>query len=272
MKLLIRFFLAVMIISFTMNLGISQAWTKPKGGGFYKADFTSIATKKIFNNSSKAVDSDQYSNNVVGMYGEYGITDKITMVGYVPALVMNKNTTKNKSASGFGDVDLGLRVALPIGKLAVSANVMVGIPTGNNTQIDFLNTGDGEFNQIYKLAAGSGGSKWWTQAAFGLNNRSKNYSDEIRFDFEVGFKLMNERLLAVMKINGVNSRNNGTAAINPFGLYSNNVEYVGVGPELLYYLSSSKKTGISARFAGAFSGRNIQAAPQVSIGFFREMN
>lgn len=246
----------------------SQAWTKAKGEGFFKADYSFIRSNMLLNNDSKVVDADKIANNVFGIYGEYGLTNKITVIGYVPALVANQNATKNQNFTGIGDIDLGLRIALPIGKLAMSLNAFVGLPTGTNDNANLLNTGDGELNQLVKLAAGSGGAKWWTQASIGFNNRSKNYSDEIRADFEIGYKLLNEKLLAILKINNVNSRDNGTAPISPYGLYSNNVGYLGIGPELLYYINESKSAGIIGRFAGAFSGRNTQAAPQASIGFF----
>jgi protein XagA len=248
-----------------------QAWTKAKGEGFFKADYSFIRSNKLLNNDSKIVDADKIANNVFGIYGEYGLANKITVFGYVPAIVANQNATKNQNFTGIGDIDLGLRIALPVGKIAMSINASIGLPVGTNDRIDFLNTGDGEMNQIVKLAAGSGGTKWWTQASIGFNNRTKNYSDEIRADFEIGYKLLGEKLLAILKINSVKSRDNGTVPINPYGLYSNNVGYVGVGPELLYYLNSSKSAGISGRFAGAFSGRNTQAAPQASIGFFLQV-
>jgi hypothetical protein len=76
--------------------------------------------------------------------------------------------------------------------------------------------------------------------------------------------------LAILKINGIESLNNGTASAAATGLFSNNVEFMGVGPEVLYYVNAKKTLGVSARFAGALKGQNVLAAPSLSVGVFAE--
>jgi protein XagA len=172
--------------------------------------------------------------------------------------------------NNFGDIDLGFRYQLPIKNVAVAANLMLGIPTGDAKQIDGLFTGDGEFNQMLKIGVGTGSKRWWTQGALGINNRTKGFSDEFRYDFEFGYKFFNDRLLAIFKINGIESLNNGSAQSAITGLFSNNVEYMGIGPEILYYVNAKKTIGVSARFAGATKGQNVLAAPSMSVGVFAE--
>jgi hypothetical protein len=172
--------------------------------------------------------------------------------------------------NGIGDIDLGLRYPLLTGKFAASLKVMIGLPTGNSNDVNALFTGDGEFNQLAKLSVGTGSARWWTQGSLGFNNRTKGNSDEIRYDFEIGGKFFNNRLLAMFKINGIESLNNGTLGEAATGLYSNNVEYLGLGPELLYFVDKNKKWGVSARAAGALFGRNVLAAPSLSVGVFTQ--
>ena len=64
--------------------------------------------------------------------------------------------------------------------------------------------------------------------------------------------------------------NNGTAQAAVTGLFSNNVEFLGIGPEVLYYVNSKKTIGVSARIAGAAKGQNVLAAPSMSVGIFAE--
>ena len=231
--------------------------------------------------AGKVVPFRTLGNYSTSFYGEYGLTDKIMAIAYVPFYVRNVvNETKGNQTGtiiepgiandNFGDVDLGFRFALPIKNVAVAATLMLGIPTGDAKQVDGLFTGDGEFNQLLKIAAGTGGKRWWTQGAMGYNNRTKGFSDEFRYDFEFGYKFFNDRLLAIFKINGVESLNNGTAQAAVTGLFSNNVEYLGIGPEVLYYVNSKKTIGISARIAGAAKGQNVLAAPAMSVGIFAE--
>jgi protein XagA len=282
MKCLLKLSIYIILISsLTPSVLKAQAWTKSKGHGFYKLDFSSIKATDIFNTKGDIAPFRTLGNYTTSFYGEYGITNKITAIAYVPFFVRNVvNETKGQQTgniiepgiinNNFGDVDLGLRFALPIKTFAMSATLTFGLPTGDAKQADALFTGDGEFNQMLKLAAGTGAKRWWGQAAVGFNNRTKGFSDEFRYDFEFGYKFFNERFLAILKINGIESLNNGTALEANTGLFSNNVEYMGVGPEFLYYANAKKTIGVSARIAGAFKGQNVLAAPSMSVGIFAE--
>jgi protein XagA len=274
-------FFTIFLTSMTPSVVTAQAWTKSKGTGFYKLDFTSIRASDVFDTKGDVVPFRTLGNYTTSFYGEYGITNKITAIAYVPFFVRNVvNETKGAQTgniiepgitnNNFGDMDLGLRFALPIKAFAMSANLILGLPTGDAKQKEALFTGDGEFNQMLKLAAGTGGKRWWSQGAMGFNNRTKGFSDEFRYDFEIGYKLFNDRFLAILKINGIESFNNGTAKAANTGLFSNNVEYMGVGPEFLYYANAKKTMGVSARVAGAFKGQNVLAAPSMSVGVFAE--
>ena len=278
-----NFFKIIILFSIiaTPSVLSAQAWTKSKGKGFYKLDFSAINAADVFDMAGKVVPFRTLGNYSTSFYGEYGLTDKIMAIAYVPFYVRNVvNETKGNQTgtiiepgivnNNFGDVDLGFRFALPIKNVAVAATLMLGIPTGDAKQVDGLFTGDGEFNQLLKIGVGTGGKRWWTQGAMGYNNRTKGFSDEFRYDFEFGYKFFNERLLAIFKINGVESFNNGTAQAAVTGLFSNNVEYLGIGPEVLYYVNSKKTIGISARIAGAAKGQNVLAAPATSVGIFAE--
>jgi protein XagA len=265
----------------TPSVSKAQAWTKAQNSGFYKVDFSRISAADVFNTKSEVIPYRAITNNITSFYGEYGVTNKFTILGYVPFLINNQlGATKNAtggtvlpavSATNFGDVDLGFRYQLyNKNGISLSANVLLGLPTGNPTQANGLITGDGEFNQLVKLAVGTGKTRWWTQGALGYNNRTRGYSDEFRYDFEFGYKFFNDRFLTIIKLNGIESLDNGTAKENPAGLFSNNVEYAGVGPEFLYYVNDKKKMGVSLRVAGSLKGRNILAAPSIAVGVFAQ--
>ncbi len=266
------------IFTFSQFLNLTaQAWTKPKGGGFYKLDYTRIQTDQVFEQEGKIVPSRTLGNHTLSFYGERGITDKFTIQAYIPFLVRNVLNEIKDAQSGavlqpgiehnnIGDIDIAFRYALPVGKLPVSATLLLGIPTGNSTQNSGLFTGDGEFNQMLKLSTGVGKIKWWTQCGLGYNNRTLGFSDEIRYDAEFGYKMFKEKLFTIFKLSGIESLNNGTEPASPTGLFSNNVEYLSPGLEFLYFVKP--KFGFSFRAAGAVKGQNVLAAPSLSIGFF----
>jgi protein XagA len=275
MQLITRISLILGLSFLCPSLTNAQAWTKSKGNGFYKLDFSTIQATDVFNTKGDVVPFRPLNSNITSFYGEYGLTNKLTVIGYVPFYVRNVLKAQGSQSAvnynNFGDVDLGFRYALPFKKVAVAANLLLGIPTGDGNQKEALLTGDGEFNQLLKIAVGSGGKRWWTQGALGFNNRTKGFSDEFRYDFEFGYKFLNDRLLAIFKINGVESFNNGTVKAASTGLFSNNVEYLGVGPEVLYYANKKKTVGISGRVGFAAKGQNILAAPSMSVGIFAEL-
>ena len=259
----------------------AQAWTKARGKGFYKLDFASIRANNVFDFNGEVAPFRTLGNYTASFYGEYGITRKLTAVTYIPFFVRNVvNETKGRQTgnliqpgiinNNFGDVDLGFRVALPVKAFALSVNVLLGLPTGDAKQTDGLFTGDGEFNQLVKISAGKAKKRWWTQGSLGFNNRTKGFSEEFRYDFEFGYKLFNNRLLTIFKVNGIESLENGNTEAASVGLFSNNVEYAGIGPELLYYINAKKTIGASARITGALKGQNVLAAPALSLGVFAE--
>ena len=268
----------IFLITFSINVN-AQAWTKPKGEGFYKIDYTVIQTNQVFDPGGQVVPFRTLGNHTFSLYGERGITDKFTIQAYIPFLVRNVlNETKGAQTgtilepgieeNNIGDIDIALRYALPFGTLPVSATLLFGLPTGNSTQNSGLFTGDGEFNQMLKLSTGAGAAKWWTQFGLGFNNRTKGFSDEVRYDAEFGYKMLNQKLLTILKLSGIESLNNGTEAVSSTGLFSNNVEYLSPGLEFLYFIKP--KFGVSFRAAGAVKGQNVLASPSFSFGVFAQ--
>jgi hypothetical protein len=278
-KIIQHAFRLLLVICLLPSLASAQAWTRSKGKGFYKLDFARIYAHNIFDERGKVAPLRTLGNYTSSFYGEYGLFRKITLSANVPFYVRNViNETKGRQTgqvieqgivnNNFGDIDLALRFALPVKRFALSTTILFGLPTGDARQVDGLFTGDGEFNQLLKVSAGKGGTRWWIQGSLGLNNRTKGFSDEFRYDFEFGYKFFQDHLLAILKVNGIESLQNGSVASATTGLFSNNVEYMGIGPEVLYYLNAKKTFGVSARITGAIKGQNVLAAPSTSIGVF----
>lgn len=265
--------LILIILLFTSTIIFGQAWTKEKGKSFLKLDFTTISGNKLFNDKSEIVDFQDFSFNTASLYGEYGITSKLTAVAYVPFLQSNSLKASalgpDASNAGFGDVDLGFRYAILQEKFPLALTLILGVPTGDHDDSNQLYTGDGEFNQIISLASGLGKGNLWLQGSIGYNNRSNDFSDEFRFNAEFGYKFLSNKLLAMLKFGGVLPMDNGTAATSSTGLFSNNVAYISPAIEVMYYIKP--KFGVVLRGASAGSGaRNVQATPSFSFGIFMD--
>ena len=273
------------ILLLCQSNSFANGWPQPKGYGFFKLDFSAIRARQFYGMDGNIYDINGagtlLGNYTTAFYGEYGITDRLTAIAYVPFLVRN---TVNEGVgvitgevlqsglenSSFGDVDLGLRLGLlRKGSWVLSASATLGLPTGDFKNPDLLYSGDGEFNQLLKLEWGYGRARWYASGNVGFNHRSKGFSEEFRYQLEAGYWLLPSRLLATARLLGVESFNNGDPEGSGNGLFSNNVEYVS--PQLALTWEHRQTWGVSAQVAGAMSGRNALAAPAVSLGIYWKM-
>lgn len=281
--------LAILIVLFftlsTTHLLAGGGWPQPKGNGYLKLSQWWLVSNQHFTDTG-LIDPNVTSGIFnTSIYLEYGITDKLTVTGYIPffSRATNNNLvsattgeilTAGDAINSFGDTDLGLTYALTSGTINTSASLIFGLPLGNDAGGAQLNlqTGDGEFNQVLKVDAGFGYKVGKVNAYgnvyLGYNNRSNGFSDEFRFGAETGYKLFGEKLLAIVRVFGVLSTFNGDTAEgqNSTSVFANNAEHISFSPELNYNVNEN--WGVSASVAGAFYGRLIFASPSYSVGVY----
>lgn len=224
------------------------------------------------------------------LYLEYGLTDRLTAL--VNANIVSRNTMNNiisgttneiivtgEGITSLGDIDLGLKYGLtrPGAKIPLSVSLQFGLPLGKTSggEQGNLQTGDGEFNQILQVDAGTGFNIGKTNAYFstyvGFNNRTEGFSEEFRYGFEFGLGLFNSRLWLNARLTAVESLKNGVESgfSNSTSIFANNAEFTSFGVEANIYVT--KKFGISAGTAAAFRGEIIASAPSYSVGFFLDI-
>ena len=224
------------------------------------------------------------------VYAEYGFTDRVTGILNAPIVsrafmnnLLSRTTNEvivpGEAINTIGDIDLGVKVGLtkPGSSFPVALTVTFGLPTGNpagGTQQN-LQTGDGEFNQMIQLDAGRGfmlgNIPGYFSGFAGFNNRTKEFSEELRFGAELGLATPNRKLWITGKLNIVESLKNGATAATATStsLFANNSEFTSIGVEASYYIG--KRVGVSAGVTGAISGEIIAAAPSYTIGVFYDM-
>ena len=286
MTRIIFFIIALLIISLpTAEAG--GGWSQPQGKGFLKISEWWVVSDMHYTDAGLKdpnVTSGIYTSSI---YAEYGFSDRLTGVLYLPFFsrayqnnIVSGTTgdiiTPGESIGGIGDTDLSIKYGLtkPGSGLAIAATLTLGLPLGNNaggTQGN-LQTGDGEFNQLIQIDAGTGfqlgNTPLYSNIYLGYNNRSQGFSDEIRYGWELGGRLLNQKLLATIRITGIESTRNGetAATINSTSIFSNNAEFTSFGLELGYNIG--EKWGISASYSGAFRGALIYASPSYSVGVY----
>lgn len=273
-----------------VTTGLMAQWTKGKGKGYYKlsawyleadqnytssGELSPIATRGVFN---------------VSFYGEYGLTDKLDVIAYIPFFTRSYQnnqvsatrgnvTTEGAELNSFGDTDIGVRYGLfKNDKIALSSTLKLGLPLGDTTgghERATLQNGDGEFNQQLQLDLGVpfklGSLGAYAKTHLAYNHRTKGFSDEVYYGGELGVKFL-QKLWIITRVNVLNSTRNGSlgdAGSVSGSVFANNIEFTSVGIEAAYYIS--KKIGISVTYTSAVSGRIIAAAPSYSGGVFLDL-
>lgn len=270
-------FLCCIVISFQSSAG--GGWTQKKGEGFFYLYQRVLRGNKFFANDKSIVNIATTGVYFTSLYGEYGITNRLTAVGTVPLFVrVTKNAVDYSSGlyiegdhvNSFGDLDLGLKYGLIQNKpVVLSVSLLAGVPSGNPSggTSEILQTGDGEFNQQLRFDVSGGLSNGMYVSSYaGLNNRTKGFSDEFHYGLEVGYA--KNKLLLMLKSSGVESFFNGDTEIIQSGIFSNNIEYLSIGLEAGYYLDEAKKLGVLGGVNGAFFARNLLAVPSIHLGVF----
>lgn len=264
-------------------------WPQPKKKGYFKLGQSAIISDQFYDLEGEIIDLTTISLFTTSVYAEYGITDRLTGVLYMPFFVRSTLNEVERRQSGiiepgdavnsFGDTDIGLKYALITGKkIALAASVTLGLPFGKTAEgfsdagePRILQTGDGEFNQLLMVEASRSfyPSPFYASVGAGFNNRTNDFSDEFRYSFELGYTGLKKWNLA-LKINGVESLRNGDpggGAGN--GIFGNNVEFLAISPEVSY--NATEKIGVAASAGFAASGSNILAAPNYSLGVFLKL-
>ena len=196
-------FLLLTLIS--VNTVFAQSgWVKKKGEIFAKLSITTTNSDSYYNLSGDKLETSEFTQSTLGIYAEYGLTDRLTLLLNGPSIRMNGFETTN-TVSGIGDLPIGAKYAIVKGKIPVSVGLMVDVPLAKsnnyaqNKEISFeqinLPTGDGEWNFVGTLAASHAFDKVPVYvSAFGqLNYRTEfegtKFSNQLRFGVEGGLKI-----------------------------------------------------------------------------------
>ncbi|MFL1897159.1 hypothetical protein ACJRPK_15755 [Aquimarina sp. 2-A2] len=283
-----KFYLTTVILVLAIQFSTAQ-WTKGKNKGYYKLSAWSLVADQHYTDTGDTDPNATRGQFNVNFYGEYGVSDKLDIIAYIPFFARAyqndqvSGTTgeiiqKGEAINSIGDSDIGIRYAiLKKDHLALSTTLKLGIPIGESAggSDKSFQTGDGEFNQLLQVDLGIpftiNSFPLYAKTFVGFNNRTQDFSDELHAGGEIGFSFLKNKFWLIGRLNTVQSLQNGSkSAQNSQGsIFANNVEYTSVGGEIAYYIT--KKLGISLSYASAISGRIIYASPSLSGGIFMDI-
>ncbi len=280
--------ISTLLISSSIFAG--GGWPKKKNSYYLKLAAWYISANENFSaigDKNELVTQGLFNIN---LYGEYGITDRLTAIAYIPFFARSfeneliEDGVQNPQFPGrdlnsFGDSEIGIKYGLlSKGKISWTASVFLGLPLGDSTTgIDKpLPTGDGEFNQIIRSDLGislydSKSTSVYANVYGGINIRSKDFSEEIRTGAEIGAGFFEKKLWLIAKFDTIQSLNNGDRNFENSGgsLFANNFEVTNLSPEIAYYFTP--KIGFNASASFPLSGQFAYSDPSFSAGIFLDI-
>ena len=161
----------ILSIAFSTFSFAGGPWPQPKGKGYFKLSEWWIVFDQHYTDQGLIDPNVTTGIFNTSLYAEYGITNRLTAQFNGALLSRNymnnlrSNTTKELLVAGeainrLGDIDVGLKYGLTKqgASLPVSISLILGLPTGTPVagELNNLQTGDGEFNQILQIDAGKG--------------------------------------------------------------------------------------------------------------------
>lgn len=277
--------ISLIAIVFTFSVFAGGGWPKKKGEGYFKLGQGMILGNNYYQPNGEVigvedgfVPTNYYETY---LYGEYGLTNRFTAIGYMPLLarvtkneVVNANTGAVESEGGsltsLGDFLFGLKYGIIPNKRVVwsvqlNFKLPTGVPDGGDGDLEgLLQTGDGAFSQMLQTDVSTTFGSFYVSGMLGIRHRGKDYSDDWHTGLEVGWNKDN-RFYAILKMRSVISYYNGTALNTGDGtLFANNLEYIAYGPEFHYFFKNN--WGVNANISFATRGRNILANPYMGLG------
>lgn len=265
-------------------------WAKEKTNFYVKLSAWYLEADEHFTEGTDTAPNTTQSLFNINVYGEYGITDRWTAILYAPFFTRATENDRISKATGgvlseggsintIGDIDIAIKYGIiQNGKIALSAMLLLGLPTGESTPggpNNTLQTGDGEFNQMLRADLGipliSGTTNVYGNVYAGYNNRTNDFSDELRLGAELGLGILDSKWWIIAKADAIQSMNNGVPAIasTSNSIFVNNAEVFSVTLETAVYLT--KSIGLSAALTNPISGQLVYSDPAYSAGIFLDV-
>lgn len=282
---LIYLIISAFLFLFAMSVDAQSGWTKKKHEVYTQLSVSIFSSKDYYDLEHQLNDQGSTFNNVgVILYGEYGITDRLTGVLDVPVVAFNSFST-TETVTGTGNVRLGLKYRL-LNNFPLSVQVEADIPTNNGisnarvkeefsvvpNQAINLPTSDGEFNVLTTLAASQSFAEGKAFASlFGtVNFRTQEFSNQLTVGAELGY-LFFDKLYLIGKARIQERLSSESSAAASF-LYGEGTTFTSLGVTGMYKLTKHLQlVGSFSNFSDVLvKRRNIYGGNTFSLGIAAE--
>ncbi len=255
-------------------------WTQKNGEFYSQFGYSTIPNyTRIFGDPDYNTER-KISDNTFQLFGEYGISDKTTLLVNIPFKNVSSGDltfpdetenilTEKKTINSFGNIEIGVKQNFFNKKWLISGQLNVELNTSTYDEYSGLRTGYDAFTFTPLVNIGRGFNKLYVQAFTGFALRSNSYSSNFKIGAEAGAKILNT-VWIIGFLDIITSFDNGDFILpvenTLTGLYVNNQEYSAYGLKAIGEITP--EFGVIAGFGGAFSGNNVAKQAAYNFGIY----
>ena len=275
-------FVAIALLFVCLSSFSQSPWTKKKGKLYTQLSFTTIPSyDMLFGNPDYSIDG-QISDNTLQFYGEYGVSNKTTLIlnlpykiithtGLVnPCLVAPCSEYSNKK-NDLGNIEIGLKHNFYNKGWLISGQFSMEVNTGSFNVNSGIRTGYNAFTFTPLFLLGKGFGKSYVQTFAGGKIRTNNYSSNFKIGGEYGRKV-SKNIWIIGFLDIEKSLENGNinlpASNLATGLYVNDQDYGVIGVKTIAEFTNN--LGITASLPAAFFGNNVAQQIAFSFGVYQK--
>ncbi len=275
--------LFITLIISTLFLGSTQAqqaWTKEKGKFYAQVGASYLTYTQLLNGKTAPSNwtnlNGKFTDITVQAYGEYGITNRLTLSAQVPIrLISSKEITLPStiaagSLNTLGNVHTALTANFYNKEgIVISGKANVGFATAKYDAITGLRSGFDGTSFEPSLLVGIGRAKFFASGEAGYVLRNNGYSNRLHLAGQIGkFFGKNKKILGIlnlelMKSGSDGTYNDGTSAQT--GLYLDKQSYLAPTIKLGYKATEKVTLWLSGGSGIAPITKNIAASPGLSF-------
>ncbi|CUU05819.1 hypothetical protein JGI1_01342 [Candidatus Thermokryptus mobilis] len=200
------------------EISFSGAWTRKGGKIFFVPYYYFYHAEKYYDVNWKSRNLDNYGyfdSNGLGLYFEYGISDKLNFIGNTAILILNRwiDSSNYKTNKGAGDLEIGLKFKVFESGIVLSFQTTGIIPLYSTEREPLIGFGQYAVDTRILIAGGFKpfGIDSYFNFEFGLRKFLRQVADQVRFQILYGANLSG-RWQGIVQLDGVNSIGTGSFA------------------------------------------------------------
>ncbi|QTD36331.1 hypothetical protein JL193_09155 [Polaribacter batillariae] len=272
--------LALLLTTITLA---QSPWTKEKGKFYTQISFTTIPNYDTLFGDPDYSTFGTYSDNTVQFFGEYGLSDKTSLLVNLPLKIITikdfenpaidcvGDCSENFNTTALGNIEIGLKHNFYKKDWILSGQFSIEANTNSYDANSGIRTGYNAWTFTPLFLVGRGFGKTYVQGFIGGNIRTNNYSSNFKIGAEVGRKITkNIWLIGYLDI--FKSLKNGDVVLPTAntitGLYVNDQEFGGVGLKAIGEFTDN--FGVTAGFGGAFFANNLPKQAAITFGLYHK--